>query len=152
GIVLPCFPACADICPALRRFSDKTILEHRAKPGRRAYLYYMIEPGEEDYRKIEMKEIYEGVFVNMFVLFFGEKLFYYIGESDGEENGGKEEITGSGCISGSDLESDVLGSRFRMLNDTVIAEALQDYDTVEQMLMAYEKTDRMQKELFNLCK
>lgn len=152
GTVLPCFPACADICPGLRRFSDKTILEHRTKPGRRAYLYYMIEPGEADYRKIEMKEIYEGVFTNMFVLFFGEKLFYYIAETDGEENGGKEEITGSGSISGSDLESDVQGSRFRMLNDTVIAEALQDYDTVEQMLMTYEKTDRMQKELFNLCK
>lgn len=152
GIVLPCFPTCADICPSLQRFCDKTILEHRTKPGRRTFLYYMIEPGEEDYRKIEMKEIYEGVFCNMFVLFFGEKLYYYIAETDGEENGGKEEITGSGSISGSDLENDMPGNRFRMLNDTVIAEALQDYDTVEQMLMTYEKTDRMQKELFNLCK
>lgn len=152
GIVLPYFPACADICPALQRFCDKTILEHRTKPGRRTFLYYMIEPGEEDYRKIEMKEIYEGVFCNMFVLFFGEKLFYYIAEADGEKNGGKEEITGSGSISGSDMESDVQGGRFRMLNDAVIAEALQDYDTVEQMLSAYEKTDRMQKELFHLCK
>ena len=149
GIVLPYFPVFADICPALRRFCDKTILEHRTKPGRRTLLYYMIEPHQENYRKIEMKEIYEGVFCNMFVLFFGEKLFYYIVETDGGE---KEEITGSGSISGSDLESEMQGSRFRMLNDAVTAEALQDYDTVEELLMTYEKTDRMQKELFNLCK
>ena len=152
GVVLPYFPACADICPALYRFGDKTILEHRTKPGRRIFLYYMIEPGEGDYRKIEMKEIYEGVFCSMFVLFFGEKLYYYIAETDGEDIGEKEEITGSGSISCGDMESDTQGSRFRMLNDTVIAEALQDYDTVEQMLMEYEQTDRMQKELFNLCK
>lgn len=152
GVVLPCFPACADICPALYRFSDKTVLEHRTKPGRRTFLYYMIEPGEEDYRKIEMKEIYEGVFCSVFVLFFGEKLYYYIAETGGESAGGKEEITGSGSISCGDMESDARGSRFRVLNDTVIAEALQDYDTVEQMLMEYEKTDSMQKELFDLCK
>lgn len=148
GVILPYFSEFADICPALRRFSDKTIMEHRTKPGRRTFLYCLIEPGEEDYRKIEMKEVYEGVFCNVFVLFFGEKLYYYIEEAYGE----KTEITGSGSISGSDMESDVQGGRFRMLNDTVIAEALQDYDTVEQMLMEYEKTDSMQKELFNLCK
>ena len=152
GVVLPYFPGFADICPALRRFCDKTILEYRTKPGRRTRLYCMIEPGEEDYRKIEMKEVYEGVFCNMFVLFFGEKLYYYIEEAYEEDGGEKVEITGSGSISGSDMDSDVQGSRFRVLNDTVIAEALQDYDTVEEMLIEYEKTDWMQKELFHLCK
>ena len=44
------------------------------------------------------------------------------------------------------------GSRFQLLNDIVIAEALQDYDTLDHMLKEYEKTDIMQKELFSLCK
>lgn len=152
GILLPYFLEFTDICPALRRFCDQTVLEHRTKPGRRVFLYYMMESGEEDYQKAEMKEIYEGVYCSMFVLFFGEKLLYYIVEEYAGESGTKEEITGSGSIARSDLESDVPGSRFRILNDIVIAEALQDYDTVDQMLSEYEKTDAMQKELFHLCK
>ena len=152
GIVLPYFTEYADICPALRRFGDKTVFEHRTTPGCRTFLYCMIEPGGEDYRKIEMKKVYEGVFCSMFVLFFAEKLYYYIEEMRGDESGTKTQITGSGSISGSDVEGSMQGSRFRLLNDAVTAEALQDYDTVEQMLMEYEKTDRMQKELFCLCK
>lgn len=151
-VILPYFLEYMDICPSMRRFCDKTILEHKTKPGRQVRLYYMIEPGEEDYQKMEMREIYEGVFCNAFVLFFGEKLFYYIVEKYEEEDGEKEEITCSGSISRSDQEADVPGSRFQMLNDMVTAEALQDYDTVDQMLMEYEKTDVMQRELFDLCK
>ena len=152
GIVMPYFLEYTDICPALRRFCDKTILEYRTEPGRRVLLYYMREEGDEDYRKTEMKEVYEGVFCSMFVLFFGEKVLYYIVDEYEDEGGIKEEITGSGSISRGDLEADVQGSRFQMLNDIVIAEALQDYDTLDHMLMEYEKTDVMQKELFSLCK
>lgn len=151
-IILPYFLEYMDICPVMRRFCDKTILEHKTKPGRRVRLYYMIEPGEEDYRKMEMKEIYEGVFSNAFVLFFGEKLFYYIVEEYEDENGEREEITCSSSVSRNDQEADVQGSRFQMLNDLVTAEALQDYDTVDHMLVEYEKTDVMQRELFHLCK
>lgn len=152
GAILPWFLEYADICPAVRRFSDKTILEHRTRPGSRVFLYYMLELEEEDYRKTEMKEIYEGVFSSMFVLFFGEKLLYYIAEEYEDENGRREEITGSGSIARSDQEIDVPGSRFQLLNDIAIAEALQDYDTLDHMLAEYEKTDIMQKELFGLCK
>ena len=112
----------------------------------------MREEGAEEYRKTEMKEIFEGVFSSTFVLFFGERLLYYTVDKYEDEDGTKEEITGSGSISRGDLEIDVQGSRFQLLNDIVIAEALQDYDTLDHMLKEYEKTDIMQKELFSLCK
>ncbi len=151
GLILPYYLEYADICPSVRRFCDKTILEHRTKPGRKAYLYYMIEQEEaEDFRKIEMKEVYDGVFCNMFVLFFGEKLLYYISEEYEDENGRQEEITGSGSISRGEMDVDVSGSRFHMLNDIVIAEALQDYDTLDHMMLEYEKTDALQEALFAL--
>ena len=150
GIILQSFLICADICPALRPFAGRTIVEYRAKSGGRAVLYYMVWPEDEDYQKAEMREIYGGVFCSMFVLFFGEKLFYYVAEE--KADGSKPEITCSNTISGSDFESDAQGSRFRILNDIVTAEALQDYDTVDQMLAEYERTDIMQKELFKLCR
>lgn len=152
GSVLPYFLEFTDICPTLKRFCDQTLFEYRTKPGRRVFLCHMLESGEEDYRKTEMKEVYEGVFCSRFVLFFGEKLLYYIVEEYAADGETKEEITGSGSIGRSDLEIDVPGSRFQMLNDIVIAEALQDYDTVDQMLSEYERTDAMQKELFGLCR
>lgn len=152
GILLPCFLEYTDICPFMRRFSDKTMLEHRTKPGRKAFLYYLFEADTgEEYRKTEMKEIYEGIFSSMFVLFFGEKLLYYISEEYEDENGRREEITGSGSISCGEMDSDVRGGRYHMLNDIVIAEALQDYDTLDQMLLEYEKTDAIQNGLFRLC-
>ena len=149
GVILPYYLEYADICPFVRRFCDKTVLEHRTVPGRRVFLYYMIEQDEEeDFRKTEMKEVYEGVFSSMFVLFFGENLVYYIEEEYENENGRQEEITGSGSISRSDMDTDVPGSRFHMLNDIMIAEALQDYNTLDDMLKEYERTDAVQRALF----
>lgn len=149
GVMLPYYLEYADICPWMRHFCDKTILEHRTRPGRKAFLYYMIEQDdEEDFRKTEMKEVYEGVFSSMFVLFFGEKLLYYIVEEYEDEKGRREEITGSGSISHGDMDVDVPGSRFHILNDIMIAEALQDYNTLDDMLKEYERTDALQRALF----
>lgn len=152
--VLSCFPEYADLCPAMRRFGDKTVLEHITKPGRKVFLHYRIEEEdpEEDYRKTEMKEVYGGIYSSMFVLFFGEKMVYYITEEYTDENGGQQELTGSGSISRGERDTDTAKSRFHMLNDIVIAEALQDYDTLNSMLIEYEKTDVVQKELFHICK
>ncbi len=151
GVMLPYFQEYMDICPFMRRFCDKTVLEHRTVPGRKSYLYYMFDQEEgEDYHKTEMKEVYEGVCSSMFVLFFGEKLLYYIVEEFEDENGFHEEITGSGSISRGDMDVDVPGSRFHILNDIVIAEALQDYNTLDSMLLEYEETDAVQRELFRI--
>ena len=154
GVVLSCFLEYTGMYSFMRRFNDKTVLEHVTKPGRKVFLHYMLEEEteEEDYRKVEMKEVYAGIYSSMFVLFFGEKLVYYITEEYMDENGRQEELTGSGSISRSETEADTPGSRFHLLNDIVIAEALQDYDTLDNMLMEYEKTDVMQKELFHICK
>lgn len=149
GVLLPYFLKYADICPMIRRFCDQTVLEHRTKPGRKAFLHYMIElEEEEDYRKIEMNEIYEGIFSSAFVLFFGERLVYYIEETCKSEDGAWKDITGSGCLSRRDMDADMPGSRFHMLNGIMIAETLQDYNTLDHMLTEYEKMDALQEELF----
>ena len=99
-----------------------------------------------EYHTTEMKDIYGGVCTCVFTLFFGEKLLYYITE----EAGGEEELTESGSVSRNDMGRDGLSSRFEMLNDIMISETLQDYETMGSMLMEYEKTDYMQELLFEL--
>lgn len=148
GVILPYYLEYADICPWMRRYCDKTILEYRTRPGRKAFLHYMIEQEEGDFKKIEMKEVYEGVFSSMFVLFFGEELLYYTEEEYEDKNGRRQEITGSGTISRGDTNIEAYGSRFHMLNDIMIAEVLQDYDTLDDTLKEYERTDALQRALF----
>ncbi len=152
GAVLSYFSEYTDICTAMGRFRDKTILEHRTRPGRRAIVYYRIEEEEagEEYKKAEMKEVYEGVYCSMFVLFFGEKLFYYIMEEYDTEDGRQKELAGSGELSGGDKEQEKQEGRFHLLNDIVTAHVLQDYDTLEHMLLEYENTDYIQERLFTL--
>lgn len=153
--VLPYFKEYADQFSFMRRFYDKTILEYRTKPGRKVWICYTAaeeEEIEESYRKEEMKEVYDGIFSCSFVLFFGEKLFYYIMEEYEDEGGMRSELTGSGNISRSDTENEMSEGRFRILNDIATAEALQDYDTLGDMMKEYERTDYMQEALFKLCR
>ncbi len=153
NVFLPYYAEYVERFSFMRRFYDKTMVEYRTRPDRRVFIHYMIEQeadAEESYQKAEMKEIYEGVFCSPFVLFFGEKLLYYIVEEYEGEEGRREELTSSGNISRSDIGRDMPGGRFNMLNDIVIAEALQDYDTAGKLLAEYQKTDHMQEKLFTL--
>lgn len=129
------------------RFADKTILEYRAKPESRIILHYLTE-GEmslkDEYYKEEMKHMYGGIFVKSFVLFFGEKLQYYITEE--EDN--TEQLTESGSLNNSELGRAHQEDRYTVLNDIVTALSLQDYGTVDLMMKEYGQMDFMVQHLF----
>ena len=78
-------------------------------------------------------------------MFFGESLQYYITE----EKDGNFQVTGSGTLLRSDngLEDE---SRYRLIDDIVTAEAMQDYDTMDELLEEYYKKDFLSSRLFEL--
>ena len=135
--------------PELRReLSDKTIIEYRTKPQVKACIHYAVldENGEAgSYRSEYMQEAYGGVCFKAFVLFFGESLQYYITE----EKDGNFQVTGSGTLLRSDngLEDE---SRYRLIDDIVTAESMQDYDTMDQLLEEYYRKDFIGGKLFSL--
>lgn len=147
-IILPLFKEYQGYIPALDILQDKSILEYRAKPGHRATIHYLIQKeggAEEEYCRENMKDMFEGICVKEFILFFGERLQYYITE----ETDGKEQVTQSGTINRSDMGDAVHeNSRFNMLNDIMIGKTLQDYDTVDKLLGEYYKRDFMVERLF----
>ena len=61
-----------------------------------------------------------------------------------------EELTESGTISHSEMHSKSENSRFGLLNDIMISETLQDYDTMNDMMDEYIRTDYLQENLFTL--
>lgn len=128
---------------------DKTIVEYRAHPGARAVIHYVIEASGDDegeYVTEEMNHVYGGVYFMAFPLFFGECLQYYIVE----ELNGEEHLTESGTIQKSDIDAAVTEGKFYIINDIVIGNTLQDYNTVDNLLEEYYYKDYMCQRLFRL--
>ncbi len=137
--------------PELLPYEDKTIVEYRSVSGGRVSIHYMMESegkeeGPDRYRKEEMTDMYGGVYAKAFVLFFGEKLRYYISE----ESYGSEQVTESAVITPADSLPEETDSRFALINDIVTAQVLQDYDTADQLLADYYRKEYMVSRLFRL--
>lgn len=133
----------------INRFSDKTIIEYKTDPGKKVWIHYIIEGDEEgsgEYVTEEMPDMYGGVHVKSFILFFGENLLYYITEETEEE----EMLTESASIQKSDISRDLNDSRFNEVNDIVIAKTLQDYDTLNNLIYDYNKHAYIVKKMFTL--
>ncbi|WP_029232433.1 DUF5717 family protein [Butyrivibrio sp. VCB2006] len=134
-IHFPFYKEYEDLLPDMIQFADKTMLEYRAKPGTHCVIHYrLVGEADSEYKKRDMQEMYDGIFVSSFVLFFGEQLQYYITE-EGKDNA--EVATGSGTIAKSDIVKNIAGSRYSIINDIMIGETLQDYETVDKLLLEY---------------
>lgn len=147
GIVMPFYKNYFGSMPQLSAWLDKTMVEYRAKSGARVMIHYLIQDeGEsaQEYTHEEMRNMFGGICVKEFILFFGEKLQYYITE---EEASG-EQLTESNAISRSDSGEEGVEGRFNLLNDIMIGKTLHDYDTVNDLLLEYFKQDHMVEQIF----
>ena len=148
-IYFPFFKNYMNVFEFMLLFTDKTMVEYRANSGNKAVIHYLIERDsgvEGEYTMEEMKDMYVGVCVKQFILFFGERLQYYITEVVD----GKEQLTESNTLSRNDMDSEQKESRYNSINDIAIGKTLQDYDTVDGLLYEYYKQDYMCAQLFSL--
>lgn len=148
-IVLPLYKDYQGYIPQMDEYQDKTIIEYRTRPGCRAVIHYMIQDEGSaggEYCTEEMRDMFAGICVKEFVVFFGERLQYYITE----ESEKSSQPTRSNSITASDLEQDDFESRFTVLNDIMIGKTLHDYDTVNDLLLQYYKQEFMVDSLFRL--
>ncbi len=144
-IFFPLYMEYERLLPDMVQFIDKTMLEYRTAPGSHCQVHYRLDDGvTNDYMTKDMKEMYDGIFVTEFILFFGEKMQYYITESNQEV----ENLTESGTIQKSDIVKEHLTGRFSLINDIMIGETLQDYDTVDSLVAEYYKKKFICEQLF----
>ncbi len=148
-IFFPFYAEYQNLLPDMVQFIDKTMIEYRTTPGRHCTVHYRLddEAGGE-YRTLEMKEMFDGIFVSEFVLFFGEQMQYYITE-DGQDEGA---LTESGTIQKSDIMGGQTTGRYSLINDIMIGETLQDYDTVDTLIAEYYKKKFICEKLFYASK
>ncbi len=133
---------------SMRQFMDKTMVEYRVVPGNKAYIHYLLErdSGPEEYIKEEMQEMFGGICVKQFILFFGEHLQYYITEVED----GKEHLTESGTLSRNDAGGEQRENRYTLLNDIAISRNLHDYGTMDNLMREYYEQEFVVKELFHI--
>lgn len=146
-LYFPYFREYAEHIAFMRQFADKTMVEYRVKDKNKAVIHYLAErenEAEGEYEKEEMKDMFHGVCVKQFVLFFGERLQYYITETNGE----KEQLTLSGTLSRNDTGMEVKESRYQLINDIAMGRNLHDHDTMEKLLNEYYEQEHLAAALF----
>jgi hypothetical protein len=146
NVFFPFYMEYEGVVPEMVQFIDKTMLEYRTTPGTQCVVHYRLSNGAGgEYTSSEMREMYDGIYVAEFILFFGEQLQYYITE-EGDEEGTHTE---SGTIQKSDIIGEQLSGRYSNINDIMIGETLQDYGTVDSLIGEYYKRRFISNHLFN---
>ena len=142
------FSEYVDIVPELSAFSNALFIEYRTNPKSRVVLHYILADADDDdvYRTEEMRNMYGGVFSKEFMLFFGERLQYYVTE----ERGGREMLTLSDSVSIEETISDGTDSRYNILNSMVVAKTLQDDATLMDLMQEYVEEDAFACSVFKV--
>lgn len=123
---------------------DKVFVTYKTKEKGQVILHYSLGETEEDFHKEEMEQVYDGIYVKQFVLFFGESLSYYI---EGNGKNGKC-ITESGKITRTDIYGEENENRYDLLNDMLMTLTLEDYEELEKKEAFYEAMDHFVNEKF----
>lgn len=142
------FSSYADIIPELAALSSAMFVEYRTNPKARVVLHYTLADDEDDnvYRTEEMRNMYGGIFSKEFILFFGERLQYYVTE----EHNGREMLTLSDSVSIEETVTDGSDSRYNLLNQMVVAKSLQDDITLMDLMQEYVEEDAFAEKVFKI--
>jgi len=138
-----------DWVPLLLPGMECSYVEYRSQPGCKVTIHYVIaEEGKSDssYVKEPMREVYDGYYLKSFCLFFSQQLQYYITiEEDGAQS-----LVESGEMEKLDVTDMLKETRFSLLNDILVSNALQDQNTTRQLIYEYGEKVWMAEELLKL--
>lgn len=125
---------------------DKVYLEYRTNPHSHVMLHYSRDEDGENFIKEDMLDVYDGIFVKSFVMFFGEAVQYYISE----EHANEIEVTESSRIVNNDVYNKNDDSRYNLLNQMLISNTLQDENEMYRAMKQYAGYDEVTKRVFKL--
>jgi hypothetical protein len=125
---------------------DKVFLEYRTDPKKHVVLHYSRDEDGENFIREDMPDVYDGIFVEQFILFFGEVVQYYITE----EYGNHVEVTQSSRLTTSEVGNRETESRFELINQMLIAKTLSDESSQRQSMRRYAYLDDVTQKVFKL--
>lgn len=125
---------------------DKVFLEYRTSPHSHVVLNYSRDEDGDNFIKEDMLDIYDGIFVKSFVMFFGEAIQYYISE----EHGSEVEVTESNRIVNNDVYNKNDESRYNLLNQMLISNTLQEEEELHSAMKQYAALEEITQKVFKL--
>lgn len=125
---------------------DKVFLEYRTSPHSHVVLHYSRDEDGDAFLEEDMLDVYDGIFVKTFVMFFGEAIQYYISEKYGNE----VEVTESNRIVNNDVYNKHDDSRYTLLNQMLISYTLQENEELYEAMKQYAGLDEMTQKVFKL--
>jgi hypothetical protein len=125
---------------------DKVFLEYRTDPRKHVVLNYSRDEDGDSFISEDMPDVYDGIFVEQFVLFFGEVVQYYITE----EYGNQTVVTQSSRLMTSAAGDKNSQSRFALINQMLIAKTLSDEEAQQQYMKRFAFLDHVTQKVFKL--
>lgn len=125
---------------------DKAFLQYESTPGTHVVLHYSRDEDGEEFNSEDMVEMYDGIYVKTFVIFFGELIRYYITE----EHDNSIEVKESNRLTCNNIPSDNDHSRYNLINEMIISDTLSDETTLKSNINEYKRLDAATKQLFKL--
>lgn len=125
---------------------DKAFLQYESTPGTHVVLHYSRDEDGEEFNSEDMVEMYDGIYVKTFVIFFGELIRYYITE----EHDNSIEVKESNRLTCNNIPGDNDHSRFNLINEMIISDTLSDETTLKSNIDEYKRLDAATKQLFKL--
>lgn len=125
---------------------DKAFLQYESTPGTHVVLHYSRDEDGEEFNSEDMVEMYDGIYVKTFVIFFGELIRYYITE----EHDNSIEVKESNRLTCNNIPGDNDHSRYNLINEMIISDTLSDETTLKSNIDEYKRMDAATKQLFKL--
>ncbi|MBR1391927.1 MAG: hypothetical protein IJ567_10925 [Lachnospiraceae bacterium] len=110
---------------------DRRFVEYRTKPGRHVVIHIC---RDGVYEKEDMLEMYHGIYVREYMLFFGEEIQYYISE---EENHAAV-VTESSRLCCQEIYPRDNASRYDLINEMCFQLEMQEFGKAELLMKRYD--------------
>lgn len=125
---------------------DKVYVEYRTDPRKHVVLHYSRDEDGGNFHSMELSNVYDGIFTEAFVMFFGEEVQYYITE----EYKNQVISTESNRLTCSDIYAQKDESRYNLLNQMLISGTLSEDTAMVQTMERYAQLDEVTKKAFKL--
>ncbi len=121
---------------------DKFFMEYHTEPGKQVKINFRMDNGA--YQTEDLVEMYAGIYVKEFILFFGETVQYYI--TEGEEK--HAAVMESNCIRNNDVLENENQGRYAKLNEILLQNTLGDVELLKRQMKNYYGMTKVTNEVF----
>jgi len=145
-MLFPFFLGFKNLWPKLSLYDDRSFIEYKGEENSKVVLHYVVEregAPDYDYRKEEMNHLIGGVYIKSFILFYGEKIKYYITE-EGPRSEKLTEASVLECPSGKTKGE----YRYNMINAMAMNLAKEDHEGFCKLSEEYIKKRYLTDKLF----